>query len=289
MNMICPLCQYKSEMKIKSNVNGSNILLCPNCTLEFMYPQTSDEELSKIYSNQNYPTCNFDNGIEENPMTLMKRKTFNGILKKILPYCSNGNLLDIGCSSGLLLEEAKLFGFEPYGIEISEYASGIAKKRMGNDRIHNGILETSNFNKNFFNVITMIDVIEHVRNPIEILKNVKNILNSTGGGYILITTPDTDSIIKKIMRKKWIYYHQEHLFYFNKLSIKKLCDICGYKLVYYSSLKKIMRLDYMYFQMKEHNHSIIANIMNIVNHIPIINNINFKILSGNIIAILKKV
>ncbi|WP_288550706.1 class I SAM-dependent methyltransferase [uncultured Brachyspira sp.] len=178
----CYLCDYEGDMKIKSNVNGSNILLCPNCTLEFMYPQTSDEELSKIYSGKNYPTCSFDNGIKENPITLMKRKTFNKVLKKILPYCNYGNLLDIGCSSGLLLEEAKLLGFEPYGIEISEYASSIAKKRIGSERIYNGTLESSNFNKNFFNVITMIDLIEHVRNPVETLKKIRNILNSTGGG-----------------------------------------------------------------------------------------------------------
>lgn len=178
----CYLCNYEGEMKIKSNVNGSNILLCPNCTLEFMFPQTSDEELSKIYSDKNYPTCSFDNGIKENPITLMKRKTFNKVLKKILPYCNCGNLLDMGCSSGLLLEEAKLLGFEPYGIEISEYASSIAKKRIGSERIYNGTLESSNFNKIFFNVITMIDVIEHVRNPVETLKKIRNILNSTGGG-----------------------------------------------------------------------------------------------------------
>ena len=178
----CYLCNYEGNMKIKSNVNGRDIVCCPNCTLEFMFPQTNDEELNKIYSSKNYPTCSFDSGINENPITLMKRKTFNRILKKIIPYCNCGNLLDMGCSSGLLLEEAKLLGFEPYGIEISEYASSIAKKRIGSERIYNGTLESSNFNKNFFNVITMIDVIEHVRNPVETLKKIRNILNSTGGG-----------------------------------------------------------------------------------------------------------
>ncbi|HJH55529.1 MAG TPA: class I SAM-dependent methyltransferase [Brachyspira hyodysenteriae] len=286
MYNICKLCGYEGEMKIKSNVNGSNILLCPNCTLEFMYPQTSDEELNKIYFSSEYPTCSFDNGIDENPITKMKRKTFNNILKKILPYCSSGNLLDIGCSSGILLEEAKLLGFDVYGLEISEYASNIAKKRIGSDRIYNGTLETSNFNKNFFNVITMIDVIEHVRNPIETLKYVKNILNSTGG-YILITTPNTYSFTNKIMGSKWTHYNSEHLFYFNKLSIKKLCDICGYELIYCSSFAKTMRLDYMYYQMKGHCHSFVSNVINIVSNIPIISKINFPIFTGDFVVILK--
>lgn len=217
----------------------------------------------------------------------MKRKTFNEVLKKILPYCNYGNLLDIGCSSGLLLEEAKSFGFDTYGIEISEYASNIAKKRIGSNRIHSGTLETSNFNKNFFNVITMIDVIEHVRNPIETLKYAKNILDSTGGGYILITTPNTYSFTNKIMGSKWIHYNSEHLFYFNKLSIKKLCDICGYELIYCSSFAKTMRLDYMYYQMKEHNHLLMSNILNILSN-TLIKNIDFHISSGDFLCILKK-
>ncbi|KLI37564.1 methyltransferase, partial [Brachyspira hyodysenteriae] len=102
-------------------------------------------------------------------------------LKKLLPYCNKGNILDIGCSTDILLEEAKKLGFEPYGLEISEYASNIAKKRIGEDRIYNGTLDTYQLDKKF-DVITMIDVIEHFRNPIEILKIAKEILNFNLGG-----------------------------------------------------------------------------------------------------------
>ena len=109
----------------------------------------------------------------------MKRKTFKSILKKILPYCNSGNILDIDCSSGILLEEARNLGFNPYGVEISEYASSIAKKRIGEDKIHNGSLENIMFEKNYFSLITMIDVIEHVRNPIEILSKSSEYLNIT--------------------------------------------------------------------------------------------------------------
>ena len=56
-----------------------------------MHPQTSDEKLNKIYSNENYPTCSFDKG-DENEIIKMKRKTFNNILNKVLPYCKGGNI-----------------------------------------------------------------------------------------------------------------------------------------------------------------------------------------------------
>ena len=183
--MKCFLCDYEGNMQIKSSVENRNIFKCPNCSVQFMHPQTSNEELNEIYSNKNYPACSFDKG-SENEIIKMKRKTFNNILKKILPYCNGGNILDIGCSSGILLEEAKSFGFNPYGVEISEYASSIAKKRIGEEKIHNGSLENIPFEKNYFNLITMIDVIEHVRNPIETLSKLNeysNITtNSNGGG-----------------------------------------------------------------------------------------------------------
>ena len=176
--MKCFLCDYEGNMEIKSSVENRNIFKCPNCSVQFMRPQTSDKELNEIYSNKNYPTCSFDKG-SENEIIKMKRKTFKSILKKILPYCNGGNILDIGCSSGILLEEARNLGFNPYGVEISEYASSIAKKRIGENKIHNGSLENIMFEKNYFSLITMIDVIEHVRNPIEILSKSSEYLNIT--------------------------------------------------------------------------------------------------------------
>ncbi|WPC36681.1 class I SAM-dependent methyltransferase [Brachyspira hyodysenteriae] len=285
----CYLCGYEGDMKIKSKVNGRNMLLCPSCKLQFMYPQTSDEELSEIYSSNNYPTCSFDNGMDENTIIKMKRKTFNGILKKILPYCSSGNLLDIGCSSGILLEEAKLLGFNVYGLEISKYASDIAKKRIGEDRIYNGTLETCEFN-NDFDVITMIDVIEHFRNPIDMLNIAKKMLhqNDKKYGYVLITTPNTDSYTNKIMGKKWPHYNTEHLFYFNLESMKKICSMTGFDILYYSSLMKSIKLDYLYNQL-DRNGNNISKLIYLFNMIPIINKINFPFFTGDFVLILKNI
>ena len=290
--MKCFLCDYEGNMEIKSSVEGRDIVKCPNCSVQFMRPQTSDKELNEIYSNKNYPTCSFDKG-SENEIIKMKRKTFKSILKKILPYCNSGNILDIGCSSGILLEEARNLGFNPYGVEISEYASSIAKKRICEDKIHNGSLENIMFEKNYFSLITMIDVIEHVRNPIEILSKSSEYLNittnSNGGGYCMITTPNTDSFSAKIMGKKWLHYNNEHLNYFNIKSMRELSKRTGFKIVKYGSLLKTMRLEYVYFQMKEHNRKFLSNFIKNINNAPLISKIDFPIFSGDFYLILKKI
>ena len=290
--MKCFLCDYQGEMKIKSSVENRNIFKCPNCSVQFMHPQTSEEELNQIYSNENYPTCSFDKGFE-NEIIKMKRKTFNNILNKVISYCKGGNILDIGCSSGILLEEAKLLGFNPYGIEISEYASSIAKKRIGEDKIYNGSLENAPFKKNYFNLITMIDIIEHVRNPIDALLKAREYLNittnSNGGGYCMITTPNTDSLSAKIMGKRWLHYNSEHLNYFNIKSMQKLSELTGFKIIKYGTLLKTMRLNYMYFQVKEHNNKLLSNFVKYANYTPLISKIDFPILSGDFYLILEKI
>lgn len=53
------------------------------------------------------------------------------------------------------------------------------KKRIGEDKIYNGSLENAPFKKNYFSLITMIDIIEHVRNPIDALLKAREYLNIT--------------------------------------------------------------------------------------------------------------
>ena len=183
----CFLCDYEGDMKIKSSVEGREIVKCPKCELEFIYNQPTFEEIKKIYSSDYYKAWGMESG-ENTEVASMKKSTFADMLKKILPYKNSGNILDIGTASGFLLEEAKKLGFEPYGVELSEYSSSIAKKKLAENRIFNGTLEDARFEENFFDIITMCDFLEHSQNPVNILnichKLLKNTINSNGGGGV---------------------------------------------------------------------------------------------------------
>ena len=185
-NSKCILCGYEGEMKIKSFVEKRNIIRCPNCEIQFMYPFPTDEEINNIYSRDYFSSWGIGEG-ETVEVSDMKRNTFKHILNGITPYVNNGNILDIGTATGFLLEEAEKLGFNAYGIEISEYASSIAKNKFGKEKIYNGTLETCGFKNNYFNLITMCDVIEHIKDPISTLKIVNRLLNTTnsnGGGVL---------------------------------------------------------------------------------------------------------
>ncbi|WP_096736294.1 class I SAM-dependent methyltransferase [Brachyspira sp. G79] len=181
----CLLCEYEGKMKTKSVIDNRYILMCPKCKFEFMNPIPTDEEIKNIYSKNYFGSWGIGDG-ETKEVANMKKDTFKHILNGITPYVKSGNILDVGTATGFLLEEAQKLGFEPYGIEISEYASSIAKSKFGEDKIYNGTLETQVFKENFFDLITMCDVIEHVKDPINTLiianKLLRNTSHYTGGG-----------------------------------------------------------------------------------------------------------
>lgn len=286
----CYLCDYEGEMKIKSTVNNRDIVCCPNCKLEFIYDQPTFEEIKKIYSNEYYKAWGMEDG-ENNEVALMKKFTFRNMLKKILPYKKGGNILDIGTASGFLLEEAKKLGFEPYGVELSEYSSSIAKKKFGDDRIYNGILQDAPFKNNFFDIITMTDLLEHISNPLDILKKCYDILKNVdnGGGYIMITVPDTYSFTHNIMKSKWTQYKLEHLFYFNKKNMEIIAKYTGFEIIYIKPAVKTMTVKYMSNQFNVYKLFPITQLFNLINHIPVINNLRFDIKLGESLFILKKV
>ena len=288
----CFLCDYRGEMKIKSSVEGRDIVKCPKCELEFIYNQPSFEEIKNIYSSDYYKAWGMESG-ENTEVASMKKSTFSDMLKKILPYKNCGNILDIGTASGFLLEEAKKLEFEPYGIELSEYSSAIAKKKFGEERIYNGTLENANFEENFFDIITMCDFLEHSQNPVNILNICNKLLNittnSNGGGYIMMTVPNTNSFTHNIMGKKWTQYKFEHLFYFNKKNIEILANKTGFKIIYFKSALKTMTLKYMRDQFNVYKLFPITQLLNIINRIPIINKLKFKIRLGESLIILKKI
>lgn len=296
----CILCDYEGSMKIKSLIDNREIVMCPKCQFEFMDPVPTDEEIKNIYSKNYFESWGIGDG-ETKEVSNMKKNTFKHILKGIIPFIDSGNILDVGTATGFLLEEAKELGFEPYGIEISEYASNIAKSKFGDDKIYNGTLETHPFKYNFFDLITMCDVIEHVKDPTNMLlianklliKTSKNLSSDKatlrGGGYVLITTPNTKSLTAKILKSKWHRYMLEHLVYFNKNSMKKIAEKTGFKVIKSYPCVKIVNLDFLYSIAKDYKQFLISDIVKILHALPLIKKVDFPVLMGELTYILKKV
>lgn len=131
-------------------------------------------------------------------------------------------LLDVGAGSGVLVEAASHAGFNAIGIEPSAWLADVGKKHGLN--IIEGVLPNSAVGT-AFDLVTVVDVIEHVTDPLGLLISVRDMLRP--GGKCLIVTPDVSSIIAKLFGFKWWHYRIAHISYFNRRNLSLLAERAG--------------------------------------------------------------
>ncbi len=286
--MICNICNSEKTKPLFNLSLSHKIFSCSNCGVQFMYPQLNDKEINTLYSETYYKSWGIAGTTENESSRQMKIATFLLRLKLINKYVLAGKVLDVGCATGYFLEAAITLNYEPYGIELSEYSSSIAKNKFGNSAIFNGKLENCNFDDNMFDIISMFDLIEHVRSPYQTLIKTSALLNTNG--IIIITTPNNSSISNKLMGKKWTHYKLEHFYYFNLKSLTSLAEQCALKIIYSENSKKALNLNYLHTQLNVYKHWLFTPVINFLCFIlpnKIINR-NFHISIGEITVVLKK-
>lgn len=138
-------------------------------------------------------------------------------------------ILDIGTGGGMFLDEMRLLGWKTYGVDISALAVEQLKKRGFN--AFYGELEQSNFANDFFDVVRASYVIEHVRNPLTFLREIRRILKP--GGTAIICLPKYDSFQAKFFLENWgILSIPQHTYHFKYSNIEGLVNKAGLKLAY---------------------------------------------------------
>ncbi len=116
----------------------------------------------------------------------------------------SAKILDVGCAKGFFLLHAKKAGLDPYGVDISSYAINQGKALFGESLVCGNVEEHIPFSDEFFDVITCWDVIEHLRNPSQFLKNLSRKLKKDG--LIFVETCNYYSMSRRIMKENWIFY-----------------------------------------------------------------------------------
>lgn len=131
------------------------------------------------------------------------------------PEGSRGRrLLDIGAATGVLVEEARRMGFEAAGIEPCRAFQRRAAE-LGLP-VHLGTFPHAAL-PGPFDIVTLVDVLEHVLDPIGLLRAVSDVLTETGVGAIV--TPDVGSVAARLMGKRWWHYRSAHVGYYTRATL----------------------------------------------------------------------
>ncbi len=282
----CKICNTTNNGIALLTIEGRNVLRCQNCELEWLSPQLNDAEITALYSENYYKAWGIKGSTENSATLNMKKATARLRIALLKKHITSGNMLDVGCANGYFLEAAVEQGFQPYGVELSEYSSGLAKQKFGASNIYHGILETCEFNESFFDAINMADLLEHVKSPEETLNKARQLLKPKG--VLIITTPDSGSFSKMVFGKRWPHYKLEHFFYFNTKNIEQIADKCGLKLIEAENSKKALNLAYLNTQYKVYPHWFFTPAFKSLNVLlpKALLNYNFYVLTGEITVLL---
>jgi SAM-dependent methyltransferase len=136
-----------------------------------------------------------------------------------------GRFLDLGCWVGYLLSEASERGWEPKGVEPSQFASSFARDKLGLD-VSTADLFEAELEQGAYRAVFMGDVIEHMIDPLETLQRVRDLLDP--GGVVALALPDSGSRLARAMGPRWWSVIPTHVQYFTRESIALTLERAGY-------------------------------------------------------------
>lgn len=188
------------------------IVKCAKCGLVRSDPIIDPASISALYSQSKF---NYSDEV------INLKASYGKYLLKLKKYGALKNrLLDIGCGNGFFLEEAlsagylNVFGIEP-SISAVEKASPVIKAH-----ILTGTLKTGTYEDNFFDVICLFQVLDHLVDPGFILKECYKILKP--GGLMLFINHNIDALSSRFLKENSPIIDIEHTFLYSPDTMKKL-------------------------------------------------------------------
>ena len=212
----CKVCKSRNTKHIGSK-NNCLIHRCLDCSLVFVDPLPSDEELDFFYNN-------YHKSDQYNKKFKSKIRKAKFRLYFLKFFLSGRDFIDIGCNQGYAVEAARQMKFNACGSDVDNEAIDKASKDFPDCTFfHNSIEEIADKDKKY-DLIYCSEVIEHVKDPVSFTKSLKKILKPKG--IIFLTTPDIDH--KSLPKDKSSLFETnfirppEHLYYFTIQSIELL-------------------------------------------------------------------
>ncbi len=226
MNEIsCPVCFSKSK-QLWGKKYDFNFVCCDGCGFIFVNPRPSSMDMINYYANSKASAF-----FQSNIIAPTELKRIELIVKPRLAYIeekypTKGKWLDIGCSSAMLLAEAKNVGWEVLGIDFEKKAIESAGRR--GVMVLDQPIESLGI-KCEFNLITLFEVLEHLSNPRETLEACY--AATTTGGSIVITVPNIEGFeFEALGVSHTNICPPSHLNYFSPATLTRLLIEVGYEI-----------------------------------------------------------
>ena len=182
----CVLCNGTTPEVIEECRKEFNVLKCPGCGLVYVSPLPEKVLIESAHSDSYYAPWLEDQRSKRIKMWEKRLRTLNRL------SVNKGRLLDIGCAEGLFPEVAGKDGWDVTGTEISHFAARYGKEKLGLNIIQGELIDMK-FPDNTFDAITMWHVLEHTRDPIAVLREIRRILKDNG--VFILAIPNLNNFL----------------------------------------------------------------------------------------------
>jgi 2-polyprenyl-3-methyl-5-hydroxy-6-metoxy-1,4-benzoquinol methylase len=235
----CPFCSFNGAARY-IRPDGLNVHECEQCGSFYVSPTPSSEALSHFYSAYTQEHRTHISLDKRNPFVKTARAHLRSIGRSDFRVAEISSIvkihgkavLDIGCGTGSDLIKFKDMGATVEGIDLDQAAITFARDELGLENTKNCSIQ--DFNPEItYDIILMMDLIEHVVDPLALLKKAKNYLNDKG--VIAIWTPNA-SFIKRFADTTLLQVDLEHINYLTFETCDYLAHALALKLIHLESV-----------------------------------------------------
>lgn len=197
---------------------------CRRCGLVYLNPRPDVSEFQTIYP----PTYHAFEFVEKE-YGLVYKVRHRLEAKRLLAWCRNlpgdARILDVGCGDGFHLGVLREFGGRTWTLEGVDADERAVRVGRANDlTIHQGTLDTVWLAESSYDLVLLIQTVEHVADPPGLLRRIRALLRP--GGRLVVVTDNTDSLDFRLFKKRhWGGYHfPRHWNLFNKSTMRRLAE-----------------------------------------------------------------
>ncbi|MDD4888970.1 MAG: methyltransferase domain-containing protein [Phycisphaerae bacterium] len=219
----CPLCGESQQRELAVRADGLRVVRCDGCGLAFVNPRPIAADIARLYA------ADYFAGAPDTPVGYSGYAPTAGtirsspprayrLIRRDGPAVRGLRALDVGCAFGGLVYWLSQGGAAAMGIDVSADAVRFGREKLGLD-LRCGTLETLDEPDGSFDLVTLVDVIEHVPDLAAALRRLARLLKP--GGLAIVHTPNFGAFAAVGLRYKGLHLNLEHLLYFDRETLER--------------------------------------------------------------------
>jgi SAM-dependent methyltransferase len=215
---------------------------CRHCGLAYTNPRPTADSIGRFYPSDYEPHAPRVGFKTRRPSRFWSRIIGRPCPERrgLLPWAGTGRLLDFGCGGGSYLKRMADFGWRVTGLDVSPRVVRTLRHELGFDA-HLGTLPHNDLSPGSFDVITMWQALEHVHQPLEVLRAAYELL--IPGGKLIVAVPNFDGIPSRWFREHWFGLDlPRHLTHFSPWTLREMLSAGGFRV---ESIRGIVHADWL--------------------------------------------